>query len=104
MTQSNSDKIKIAGWADDGGKNHALLQATCGPADEILAKNILMTLYRVKPIQWDVEFQDDVIAFWCGLHPTYGYRLRFTELNKGLSVIRKRGQELVDRIEGGACQ
>lgn len=102
LNQSVTDKIKIAGWADSG-KKHAMLQATCHRAEETLAKAILQTLYTAFPTHWDVEFQNDSIAFWCGLHPTYGYRLRYADLNKGLSIIRRKGLELVERIQAGAC-
>ena len=105
MVQSITDKVIVAGFTEtDRNKNLAYLQATCHPTEAVLAKEILKILYRVKPVSWDIEIQDDEIKIWCGLHPTYGYKMSRVDLTKGYRNIRLRGQELVARIEANACQ
>jgi hypothetical protein len=103
FNQSIEDKIKVEGWTGEG-TNKVLLTAVCHRNELPLAKGVLMTLYNAYPCYWDVEFQNDTLAFWCGLHPNYGCRLRYKDLNKGLKVIRQKGRELVERIQAGACQ
>lgn len=104
MVQSLRDKVIVGGFVDRDGKDMAYLQASCHPVETVLAKEILTILYHVKPIYWDIELQDDCIKIWCGLDPTYGYQMRRKELKKGYSNIRKRGQELIERIEAKAWQ
>lgn len=97
--QSVTDKKEIVGIVDG-----VALSATMHPTDENLAKALLMQLHKADMRRtWTLEIQCDSIAFWCDLHPTYGYRMSSKELNKGFSVIRRRGIELIERIRGGAC-
>ena len=100
MNQSITDKIRIEGWGGDG-PNKVLLSATCHKNEAVLARDILHTLYTTYPCYWDLEFQNDTINIWSGLHSTYGCRLGYKDLNKGLSVIRRKGMELIERIKGG---
>ena len=100
MNQSITDKVKIEGWGGEG-PNKVMLSAVCHPAESTLAREILYTLYQAYPTFWDVEFQDDTINFWCGLHQTFGCRIRYKDLNKGLSIFKKKGRELVERIQAG---
>lgn len=101
MNQSITDKIKIEGWGGDG-PHKVMLSATCHPNEVVLAKEILWTLYNAYPCFWDVEFQNDTINFWSGLHSTFGCRVRYKDLNKGLSIFRRKGKELIERIHCGA--
>jgi hypothetical protein len=76
----------------------------CHYTDEHRMRSWLAGLYwKVRHTVWSAEAQQDGIAFWSGLHPTYGFRVFYRDLNKGWSVIERKGRELIERIEGGAC-
>ena len=80
------------------------LSASFHPADETFARETLRILHQADPMRgWDIELQDDAISIWCDLHPTYGCRVYRNQLNKGYSIIRLKGQELVARIKANAC-
>jgi hypothetical protein len=95
--QSLTDQTEIMGLVDG-----VSLHATFHPADEQMAKNILMQLhYADKKRSWDLNIQSGAIQFWCDLSQSYGYRMTQDELSKGYLNVRRRGQELIARIKAG---
>ena len=96
--QSCTEKRTVCGHAPGYG---GLLTADCHPNEINFAKQILLALAQAYETSWHVEFQDDRLAFWCGLHETYGYRMGWHDVGKGMHVVKKRGQELVERIKAG---
>lgn len=81
-----------------------VLTARCHPDDEVMAKNILLSLHKAVPGRaWDLEIQSDSIRFWCDLHITFGCTMGSHELGKGHRAIKIRAEELVARIKAGAC-
>ena len=99
--QTSMEKVTISGDSSDG---NAMLTATCHKCEINLAKQVLMTLYQGYPTSWHVEFQDSTMVMWSGLHQSYGYRMSIKEFGKGLHVVKKRGQELVERIKAGCAK
>jgi hypothetical protein len=78
------------------------LQATFHPSDEQMAKGILMQLHAAdRARSWSLNIQSGGIQFWCDLSETYGYQMSQLELSKGYSNIKRRGQELIARIQAG---
>jgi len=97
--QSITERREFCGLVDG-----VLLTGRSHPTDETWAKQMLLVLHRAVPsMSWELEIQSGSILFWCGLHPTFGYRMTAAQLNKGYSILARKGQELVERIKAGAC-
>lgn len=97
--QSIEDKVEMNTVTPTG----SVLSATVPRSGLTMAKALLAKLYQAhQQVNWHLEFQDDVIRFWSGMHLTFAYQMKFSELTKGFDNIRLRGIEMIARIQAGA--
>ena len=83
--------------------NGATLHCTCPPTEEVIAREILTTLVKTRPVGWSIDIQDSMLTIWCSLHDTLSYRMPLHWCGKGLVNVQKVAKEMVERIRAGAC-